>query len=319
MLEGVARSRRLQRAAWCSKQAAGVQTIMDPLPSTIGGAGGGIAPNIPMMLARLSADWSAEAFNPRADALAGVTPEALAAADPLLKCRLLLSCLIAANKQAAFAAATGGGGSATGTGADTGATGGGGALAAAMRRLGAMALSDEDAWVRVFGAAAGDFDGRLDADALVAKGDKKVAASVARLREVADGAANGRLFPPLENAYIAPAAAAAAGGAAGGAAAAADAAAAAAAAGAAGAAGQEPQQQQHFTPRPPGEAPARVRPRVARPVGAQPIARQGALLWWWCCLVFLAPARNAVQQRVGYPHNLSLTSPFPPLVPHRHP
>lgn len=116
------------------------------------------APNIPLMLGRLDADWSADSFNPRPDVLAGITPDAFAGREPLAKCRLLLSCLLAACKQAAFA----GGGAAAGESA----------LISHMRRLGAMALADDDAWVKVLGAAAGDFDGRLDMDALCAANPK---------------------------------------------------------------------------------------------------------------------------------------------------
>ncbi|GBF96764.1 hypothetical protein Rsub_09620 [Raphidocelis subcapitata] len=212
---------------------------------------------------RLGEDWSAERFQIKPEVVSQLTEEAFAALDPLVKTRLLLAAVMAGGRARAAPAA-----------AHQAA-----ALGAQLRRLRGMALADDDAWVKVAGAAAGEFDGRLDMPALCAA-NAKVRATVSRLEELAGSAANGHLYPPLEDDYLAPpgwehpAAQAAK-----------DAAAAKAAEAAAAAAdGQEaepPQPRRHFAPRPAGEVPARSRPRVPRagaPVSPTGLARQGSML-----------------------------------------
>jgi hypothetical protein len=102
-----------------------------------------------LLSSRLSEDWSADRLQVKAETLAQITPEAFAALDPLVKSRLVLSCLLAAARQPPSCQ-----------------------LAAQLRRLGDMALGDDDAWVKVMGAAAGDFDGRLDLEALCGANSK---------------------------------------------------------------------------------------------------------------------------------------------------
>jgi hypothetical protein len=126
-----------------------------------------VGPNLGYLLAtRLSADWSADRFQVKPELLSELSPDAFKSLDPLVKSRLLLACLMAAGRTASL-----GGGSGVGSGGGSGG-GGGSALGAQLARLREMALADEDAWVKVMGAAAGDFDGRLDMDALCAANAK---------------------------------------------------------------------------------------------------------------------------------------------------
>jgi hypothetical protein len=133
------------------------------------------APNLGYLLSsRLGDDWSADRFQPKPELLAQLSTDAFESLDPLVKARLILSCLMAASRQQPRGAAA-----AAAAGAETGGLqsqqqqpGGGSQLAAQLRRLGDMALADDDAWVKVLGAAAGDFDGRLDLGAVCAANPK---------------------------------------------------------------------------------------------------------------------------------------------------
>ncbi|KIZ04705.1 hypothetical protein MNEG_3252 [Monoraphidium neglectum] len=214
------------------------------------------APNLGYLLSsRLGDDWSADRFQPKPELLAQLSTDAFESLDPLVKARLILSCLMAASRQQPRGAAA-----AAAAGAETGGLqsqqqqpGGGSQLAAQLRRLGDMALADDDAWVKVLGAAAGDFDGRLDLGAVCAA-NPKVNATVARLRELAAGCTNAHLYPPLEELYLAPSNAEAA-------------------------AAQQQRQHHHFTPRAPGEVPAlRVRARAPGPLSPKGLPRQGSML-----------------------------------------
>jgi hypothetical protein len=118
-----------------------------------------VGPNLGYLLAsRLGADWSAERFQVKPEVLAELSPDAFKPLDPLVKARLLLACVMAGGR--------GGGAAAASTAAA------GSALGAQLARLREMGLADEDAWVKVTAAAAGDFDGRLDMDALCAANAK---------------------------------------------------------------------------------------------------------------------------------------------------
>lgn len=121
-------------------------------------------PNLTYLVSsRLGEDWSAERFQVKPDVLAQLSRETFASLNPLVKCRLILSCLMAASRQQTRS---------SGPDAAQQAPLGNTQLASQLRRLGEMALQDDDAWVKVMGAAAGDFDGRLDLEALCAANPK---------------------------------------------------------------------------------------------------------------------------------------------------